>query len=200
MQRSHLSKNLFQSFFDPNEKSVVFISYKRDPDRSIALRCADILQNTPGVHYWLDEEHAEAKGSDIEIAECIEQGLDVSSALLGIIGRRTFNSPWIPYEIGGARGRQRFNKIFAGDPSAKGPHPLIAHLIHDIDLRDVPAFVGLGYPLTSLEEVENWAAFIAEILQKQVNSLLEAKRIAARHGINEIYQKNIRKMGLTSRL
>ena len=45
--------NLFQTnrdySFNPNEKKIVFVSYKRDPDRYAARKCAKIFQETPGL-------------------------------------------------------------------------------------------------------------------------------------------------------
>ncbi len=196
-----LTKNLFevgQRSFDPDTKSIVFISYRRVYcDTQMARKCAEILDETPGLHYWLDEndecmQHAQAQNDEVKTALCIEQGLNVSSALLGIIGPGTFTSPWIPYEIGGARGRQRFSKPF--DTPLSVPHPLIAHLIHDIDVRKVPAFVALGIPLTSLDEVQQWAAYIAAILQKRSVPLHEVKSIQRQRGIRDIYERNTRRL------
>ena len=112
-----LTKNQFkasqQDNFRPYEKSIVFISYKRDPDLAIAIECAERLENVTGITYWIDHEdeclsdaNATKSRPDkaIKTAKCIEKGLDVASALLGIIGPETFASPWVPYEIGGARG------------------------------------------------------------------------------------------------
>lgn len=197
--RNSARKNLFevgQRSFNPDEKSVVFISYRRTIcDRLIAKQCAEILQETDGLHYWLDEDdecmqQAQSDISDVQTALCIEQGLDIASALLGIIGPGTFTSPWIPYEIGGARGRHRFSKPFDRSPSE--PHPLIAHLIHDIDIGQAPAFIALGTPLVSLDEMRDWAAYIAEILQPKFLSLHEVLSIQKRHGIQDIYERNVR--------
>jgi hypothetical protein len=170
----------------------------------MAQECAEILENIDGLHYWLDEhdkcmQHAQAEKDDVKTALCIEQGLDVSSALLGIIGTGTFESPWIPYEIGGARGRQRYEKPFYTPLSI--PHPLIAHFIHGVDISKVPAFVSLGIPLNSLDEVKKWAQSIADILQKKQTGvpLHEAKSIQDRYGIQDIYEKNSRFLKATPR-
>lgn len=112
-------KNLFalgQAALDRNTEPVVFISYRRTHcDRYMAGKCAEIVENIPGLHYWWDEEddcmrQAHQRQDTVGMARCIEGGLDVSSALLGIIGPETFDSPWIPYEIGGARGRAGYAK------------------------------------------------------------------------------------------
>lgn len=209
LTKTVLTKNLFevrQPTFKPDEKSIVFISYRRTyPDNFMARECAEILERIYGVSYWFDEhdkcmQSAQAKNDDVQTALCIEQGLDVSSALLGIIGPRTFTSPWIPYEIGGARGRQRYKKPFYPEPQPFDseplvPHPLIAHFIHGIEnISQIPAFVALGIPLLTIEEVAKWAQSIADILQKAPRSvsLNEAKRIQEQRGIQEIYRRNSR--------
>ena len=199
MQHQYETKNLFEhrntrdfNPENPENQAAVFISYKREPDRDMAQICATILKDTPGLYYWIDEEHAEAKDSDINIARCIEQGLDATSALLGIIGKQTLDSAWIPYEIGGARGRQRFNKRFDKDSlSAEKPHPLIAHLIYDPTVTNLPGFIELGTPLRCLCEVQQWAAYITEILEKKIVPLNEVQSLQKRYGIQDIYEKNI---------
>ncbi|MYF57251.1 hypothetical protein F4225_16230 [Candidatus Poribacteria bacterium] len=165
----------------------------------MARKCVEILKEVDRLDYWLDEDdkcmqHAQAQNDDIKTALCIERGLDASSALLGIIGPGTFTSPWIPYEIGGARGRQRYAQPFKETPPLDQPHPLIAHLIHEVDISKVPAFVSLGIPLTTSEEVEKWAHSVADILQKKHQGvpLYEAKSIQDNHGIQDIYEKNSR--------
>ena len=197
--RNYRTKNLFElkntrdfNLENPEHQEAVFISYKREPDRGMAQVCAAILKDTPGLYYWIDEEHAEAKDSDINIARCIEEGLDATSALLGIIGKKTLESAWIPYEIGGARGRQRFNERFDNERwSEEEAHPLIAHLIYDSSITELPGFMELGTPLRCLCEVEQWAAYIADILRKESVPLNEVRIIQKRHGIQDIYKKNV---------
>ena len=197
--RDYRTKNLFESRNtidfnpeNPENREAVFISYKRKSDRDMAQTCAAILKDTPGLYYWIDEEHAEAKDSDIEIARCIEEGLDATSALLGIIGTDTLKSAWIPYEIGGARGRQRFNERFDKERLLEEEaHPLIAHLIYEPSITELPGFIKLGTPLRCLCEVQQWAAYIAEILRKESVPLYEVRSIRKQHGIQDIYKKNV---------
>ena len=202
--RNRFTKNLFEargsSDLNPEDEKTVFISYRRKPsDRQLAIDCASILENTPGLTFWFDEHdecmaEAQYQNSETAIATCIEQGLDAASALLGIIGPETFSSPWIPYEIGGARGRQSFIKPFHTAPP---PHPLIAHLIHnDVNMSEVPGFVGLGIPLRCLCEVEQWAKSVAGILIQIRGAVIgtklftETRNIQNRHGIQAIYDRN----------
>ena len=205
-----LTKNLFEvgeRSFNPDIKSVVFISYRRTHcDTYMARECAEILEKINGLSYWLDEDdecmqNAQAENDDIKTARCIEEGLDISSALLGIIGPCTFDSPWIPYEIGGARGRQRYEKPFSEAVLPDQAHPLIAHFIHEIDISEVPAFVSLGIPLTSFDQVKKWAQSVNDILQKKQRlvPLWEVKSIQNQYGIKGIYEANASRLKPTPR-
>ena len=191
--------------FDADDESIVFISYKRNPDLPIAYKCAKELDKVKGIAYWVDEEDeclskassrtSKAKKAG-ETAKCIEKGLDIASALLGIIGPKTFDSSWVPYEIGGARGRQRFSISYLSDHPQ--PHPLIAHLIYGIDIDEAPDFVALGTPLINLAEVTLWARSVAAIIEKiQEDSsrkilLKDSKEIRSYHGVEKIYERNTR--------
>ena len=196
--------------FNADDESIVFISYKRSSDLSAARECAEILEDVDGVTYWVDEKdeclasaRSKTPGTNaaIETAKCIEKGLDAASALLGIIGPETFKSPWVPYEIGGTRGRQRFSITYTSAVSY--PHPLIAHLIYDIDIEDVPDFVALGTPLFDIDEVIPWAKSVAEILEEvhesynRKISYNRQKDSQSFHEIDKIYQRNTRLMDLS---
>ncbi len=201
-----LTKNQFKASqeagFNADAESIVFISYKRSPDLCVARECAERLENVYGITYWIDEEDeciadAQSKMSNIHIAECIEKGLDASSALLSIIGPETWDSPWVPYEIGGARGRQRFSITY----TYPRPHPLIAHLIHG-NIEDAPDFIALGTPLVSLYEVVRWARSVSKILKevrKNYNRKIgytDREEIRSSYGVDEIYKKNIQHLYL----
>ena len=188
--------------FNADDESIVFISYKRSSDMYMAYECAQRLDKA-GIDYWIDEEdeclakarswQSKAKKA-IETAECIEKGLDVASALLGIIGPETFDSPWVPYEIGGTRGRQRFSISYLSQHPK--PHPLIAHLIYDIERDNIPDFVALGTPLRTLDEVTLWARSVAAIMKKMQEDssrkilLKDSKEIRSYHGVDKIYERN----------
>ena len=153
-----------------DEDQIVFISYKNVwPDKNHAEKCANIVKETEGLDIWFDKESKclqQANNDDFKIAGCIEQGLDVASALLSIIGPETFNSPWVPYETGGARGRQRFVQSFQDHGVSTRfpppiPSPLIAHLIKS---KKVPQFIKLRTPLYDIEDVKPWAESVVEIL------------------------------------
>lgn len=148
------------------EEKIVFISYRNlSPDAEYAEKCADIVQKTYGLDIWFDKKDAclPAGSPPDAIARCVEEGLDIASALLGVITSQTFSSPWPPYEVGGARGRQKFVEPFqdwhAGPPYPT-PNPLIAHLIKS---KNNPEFVSLGTQLYGCDRVKKWAETISKI-------------------------------------
>ena len=49
LTKTVLRKNYFTTGqFDPEDKKIVFISYKQDPDSYAARACAEILEGIPG--------------------------------------------------------------------------------------------------------------------------------------------------------
>lgn len=176
----------------PSESKIVFISYRNKlPDAEYAERCADIVRKTYGLDIWFDKKDAcLPEGSPAsEIARCVEEGLDVASALLGVVSSQTFTSPWPPYEIGGARGRQRFVQPFQdslGSFPDLAPNPLIAHLVTS---GNNPEFISLGTPLKDFDYVKKWAQTVLEIFAtiKRGNSgswlLQKAYRLQTERGL-----------------
>lgn len=90
------------------QKPCVFISH-RTCDKPAARTIARLLMDF-GIDIYFDERDPElqlgvAQSDDRMIAQCIEDGLNKSTHLIGIISKDTKDSWWVPYEIGGATGR-----------------------------------------------------------------------------------------------
>ncbi len=146
-------------------RPCIFISYRhREPDLTIARQIAETL-STRNFGVYFDEydrclsESGEVP-DDTDVAGCIERGLDRADALFSTISTATLSSPWIPYEIGSARGRLRVGPEERSELTSRFRYPghnaLIGHLIFP-DVEQVPEFVRLGQPLKDLNEVLQWA-------------------------------------------
>lgn len=132
--------------------SCVFISYRRN-DEAIAKEIAAFL-TINGIDYWLDLRslevgRARALGDDLALADAIEKGLDGCTHLLGILSATTFDSAWVPYEIGSARGRER----------------PVAHVIErSVQDFQIPAFIRLGTPIADQAALRSWMRSVSNVL------------------------------------
>jgi len=132
--------------------TCVFISYRRHDELKARVIASALMSNN--VDVWIDlrsEEVGRARMLDDEhaLASAIEQGLAQCSHLLGLLSSNTFSSPWVPYEIGSARGRLK----------------PVAHVIdHSVQDSQIPAFVRLGTPITDQASLQEWLRPIRRIL------------------------------------
>lgn len=137
---------------DTARSSCVFISYRRS-DEVIAKEMAAFLAAN-GIDFWLDLRsldvgRARALGDDLALADAIEKGLDGCTHLLGILSATTFDSAWVPYEIGSARGRER----------------PVAHVIErSVQDFQIPAFVRLGTPIADQAALRSWIRSVSSVL------------------------------------
>ncbi len=130
----------------------VFISY-RTADRPIASFIANILMRA-NIDIFYDQTDASlaiavASQNDIDVAQSIEMGLDRSTHLIGVLSPRVVGSLWVPYEIGGARGRGR----------------AVAHLVTP-DVPALPSWYALGETLWGQDDVARWIGLIAGSLNE----------------------------------
>lgn len=135
-------RNLFESvhgkaFASTTMPSVcIFISHN-SVDKPMARKVADALMRM-GFDIYFDEKDvvlqtAVKKGKDQAIVACIEDGLDKCSHLLGLISKKTFDSWWVPYEIGGATGRKKkCAHMVAKDVTQLPSYVKVAQLIIDV--------------------------------------------------------------------
>jgi hypothetical protein len=128
---------------------VVFISHS-SKDKGTARLLAEFLV-AGGIDIYFDEydqdlADATQVGDSLKIAACIEKGLSSSTHLLGLLTANTLHSVWVPYEIGGARGR--------GRPCA--------HIV-DRSVLAVPEYVLLGQKLDDIADLRKWISSTAQV-------------------------------------
>ena len=143
-------RNLFESgstILQQESASVgprpgVFISFsRRDKDKSRQI--ARMLKASK-VDYYFDEDDkqlrlADEEGDHLKVVQCIKNGLEVCTHLLGIITEHTKDSWWVPYEIGRATGRDRN----------------CAHLI-DKDVSELPSYIKAAKVIANRAELQKW--------------------------------------------
>lgn len=141
--------NFFEkSYKISSSESCVFISHS-SKDKYLAKIIANSLL-AMSIHVYFDENdtilrQAATLGSDEAIVKCIENGLDNSTHLLGIITNNTKNSWWVSYEIGGAKGRRK----------------QCAHLVSP-QVEEVPSFIRIERTILDLIDLNKWAGEVAK--------------------------------------
>ena len=142
-------RNLFESYqlfgrAEATSAVCVFLSHKSE-DKPMARAVAAALLDM-GADIYFDEsdkllQAASTAGNDAAIVSCIEDGLNRSTHLLGLITKRTFDSWWVPYEIGGATGRKRqCGHLVAADVMRLPSYVKVAPLLLDVD--DLASWMG----------------------------------------------------------
>lgn len=121
---------------------AVFISHSRY-DKEKARELAHALMKAE-VDIYFDEQDtdlqlADERNDHPKVVECIDAGLVACTHLLGIITENTKDSWWVPYEIGGARGRKR----------------ICAHLI-DKEVKSLPSYIQAEMVLADKSELKTW--------------------------------------------
>ena len=127
----------------------VFISHKSE-DKPMARVVAKALLDM-GVNIYFDErdvilQTAATDGNDQAIVKCINDGLDHSTHLLGLITKNTFKSWWVPYEMGGATGREK----------------ICGHLVSS-DVTELPSYVKVAPLLLDIDSLAEWVKKISPI-------------------------------------
>ena len=108
-----------------------------------------------GVNIYFDErdpvlQTAAASEDDKAIVDCINDGLDKSTHLLGLITTNTFKSWWVPYEIGGANGRER----------------KCGHLVAK-DVTELPSYVKVAPLLLDIDDLAGWVSKKSTLYKKE---------------------------------
>jgi len=126
-----------------SSKTCIFISH-RLADIDVARAIADFLTDTVGVNIYFsdddqDLQQAVEEKDDKKIVEYIENGLAVSSHLLGVISNKTRGSWWVPFEIGSRRQRKTS----------------IAQLLLE-EVEELPSYLKISNLLKDRDDLETW--------------------------------------------
>lgn len=93
---------LFRLISEEKEKDVpcIFISYQRK-DEEFASAVADyIKEHQMDVFFDLEDINLSKSSSPEKVTNSIKEGLNKSNFMLVIVSPTTYESPWVPFEIG----------------------------------------------------------------------------------------------------
>lgn len=136
----------------------VFISYSH-VDRKSAIAVAEAIHNA-GVAVYLDAMDkrlgmAVSSNDDGAIVERIEEGVQQSTHLIGVISNATKGSWWVPFEIGAVR-------------TIRGGDSISALILDEVD--DLPSFIKVATVLETAPELTQWLADIDRYHSKRILS------------------------------
>lgn len=89
--------------YSVKNRPCVFLSHKHE-DKPACRKIADYLSNAE-IDYYLDEkdhdlQQAVRTGNSHEITERIKAGIRESSHMLVVVSQKTYQSQWVPFEVG----------------------------------------------------------------------------------------------------
>lgn len=90
---------------------------------------------------------AAASGDDRRIVECLENGIELATHLLGLLSNTTKDSWWVPFEIGSAR--------------RKGAH--IGYTLFE-GVDNLPSYLRIARLIASEKELKDWARELKSVV------------------------------------
>ena len=153
-----------------SKEPCIFISHCRK-DRDHARLLAQALQAL-SIDIYFDEHDEALQEASMQrdhhtMVHCIEQGLQHSTHLLGLITQNTKNSWWVPYEIGGAMARNKE----------------CAYLVLR-DIAEVPAYIRIQKLLLDQRDLAEWVASMAGRSKDELMDQL--KKHSSKNGFDQL--------------
>jgi hypothetical protein len=174
--------NRFPSLFSIKESHAgtqsticVFISHSRK-DKAQAREVAEFITDL-GLDIYFDEKDRSLQLADevkdhAKVVKCIQDGIEHSTHLLGVVTENTKESWWVPYEIGFASGKKN----------------QCAHLIQ-AEVTQLPSYIQSSNVLADTTALESWLPEQHENSKNARAMILEKfQRITAT--TKTAYQKN----------
>ena len=170
------------------DKPCVFLSHKNE-DKSECRVIAEYLSEA-GIDYYLDEEdddlqQAVNSGNPKLITERIKKGIKESSHMLVVVSKKTFESQWVPFEVGYGHAAIIDGSMQSNESVDKIKLSILT--LKDISEKKLPAFMKLGNIVRGTKSLNE---YISKITQESESILLRESRIypnnKSEHPLNNI--------------
>lgn len=167
---SQARKLIFESDEIRNRPSV-FLSHKI-VDKPKCREIAAYLSQA-GIHYYLDEEddalqQADREKNAIAITEAIKKGIRESTHMLVVVSLETFNSPWIPFEVGYG------HSAILGNSLVNRSIKLGVLTTLEVSETPLPDFLGIAYPVRGTKSLNE---YISKVLGTNESRLIAETRL-----------------------
>lgn len=153
---------------DVKNRPCVFLSHKKE-DKPYCRVIANYLRDAE-IDYYLDEKDPDlqqAVGSDNAhlITESIKKGISDSTHMLVVVSEKTYQSQWVPFEIGYGHS----SLVDGSNDKLK----LSILTLKDLSESDLPTFMQVGNIVRGTKSLNK---YISSISNKLENSMInEAK-------------------------
>lgn len=156
------------------KRPCIFLSHKRE-DKPDCRKIAEYLKDA-GIDYYLDEDDKElqiaaATYNAEKITESIKNGIKKSTHMLVVISAKTYQSQWVPFEVGYGHAaildknntQNDENKIRLGILT-----------LQDISEKKLPDYLKVGYQIRGTKSLNK---YISEISNKTESKMINETRI-----------------------
>lgn len=156
-------------------RPCVFLSHKHE-DKNACREIATYFKEA-GIDYYLDEEDKElqqavTERNAYEITENIKKGIRNSSHMLCVVSEKTYNSKWVPFEVGYGHSAIIDKAMIENQRDTKIKLSILT--LKDLSEKTLPDFMKVGYLIKGTKSLNT---YISELLGKRENEIITEGRI-----------------------
>jgi hypothetical protein len=145
------------------KRACVFLSHKKE-DKPACRKIAKYLSQAQ-IDYYLDEEDRllqQAVGTEDaqKITESIKKGISESSHMLVVVSEKTYQSQWVPFEIGYGHS----SLVDGTNDKLK----LSILTLKDLSEKDLPSFMQISNIIRGTKSLNKYISEISDRLEKSM--------------------------------
>ncbi|SHN12468.1 toll/interleukin-1 receptor domain-containing protein [Flavobacterium xinjiangense] len=161
-----------------SNRPCVFLSHKKE-DKQACREIAKYLSKAE-IDYYLDEEDtglqsAASANDPYLITESIKKGIRESSHMLCVVSEKTFQSNWIPFEVG--YGHAAIIDKAMIEKSRDQKIKLSILTLKEISERSLPDFMKVGYQIRGTISLNK---YISELTNESESKLINENRLQSK--------------------
>lgn len=170
------------------DRPCVFLSHKKE-DKSECRKIADYFK-IAGIDYYLDEldlelQVAAYQGDSFLITESIKKGIRESTHMLVVVSQKTFNSKWVPFEVGYGHSAILDQSIDEKERSDRIKLSILT--LKDISCDSLPDFMQVGNIIRGTKSLNEYIATISGKLEKSlINESLILSNNKQSHPLDDV--------------
>ena len=156
-------------------RPCVFLSHKRE-DKQACREIAKYLKKAE-IDYYLDEEDNILQSASVVndpyiITESIKKGIRTSTHMLCVISEKTFQSNWVPFEVGYGHAAIIDKAMALGHRDQKIKLSILT--LKEISERLLPDFMKVGYQIRGTKSLNK---YISDLSNKTESLLVNENRL-----------------------